>query len=77
MQLVKQAGLVLRDVKAIQAVVDRGEHQRVLEWTIAEAGPALIKTGLLTPAELDPTLHEMQQAAADDESLSSCRGCCR
>lgn len=66
-QLVKQAGLVLTDVKAIQAVLDRGEHRRILEWTIAEAGPALVKTGLLTPAELDRTLHEMQQAAADED----------
>ena len=68
-QLVRQAGLHLRDVNAIQGVVADGEHRRILEWTIAEAGPALVKTGLLSEAALDQTLREMHAAGHDDQLL--------
>ena len=46
-----------------------GEHRRILEWTIAEAGPALVKTGVLSEAALDQTLREMHAAGHDDQLL--------
>jgi SAM-dependent methyltransferase len=67
--LVKQAGLHLQDVAIIQRALAHGDHRRILEWTIAEAGPASVKTGLLSTAALNQTLLDMQAAGEDEHVL--------
>ena len=56
----------MREVTAIQRILPTGEHRRILEWTVAEAAPALVKTGVITAEDLDRALLEMQRA---DENI--------
>ena len=48
----------------------RGENKRLLELSVAEAGPAFIEAGLITAEELDRTLVEMRRLAADGSVLA-------
>jgi hypothetical protein len=50
--------------------VARGEHKRFLELSVAEAGPAFISEGLITPRELYRTLLEMRRLAGDESILA-------
>ena len=43
-----------------QPVVARGEGKRLLEWSVAEAGPAFLAAGLVTDRVLDRVLTEMR-----------------
>ncbi len=53
-----------------QPVVARGENKRLLELSVAEAGPAFIAAGLTTNQKLNETLAEMQRMAEDDTVLA-------
>ena len=53
-----------------QPVVSRGENMRLLELSVAEAGPALIEAGLMTADELERTLVEMRRQNADRTVLA-------
>jgi SAM-dependent methyltransferase len=53
-----------------QPVVPRGETKRLLELSVAEAGPAFVDAGLITAAELDHSLAEMRRLNADDSVLA-------
>jgi hypothetical protein len=50
--------------------VARGEGKRLLEWTLAEAGAAIVEAGLLTREALDRTLVDMQRIADDETVLA-------
>ncbi len=67
-QLVRQAGLHLRDVNAIQGVVADGEHRRILEWRTRRPAPPLSRRAF-SPTALDQTLREMHAAGHDDQLL--------
>jgi SAM-dependent methyltransferase len=64
-QMVQAAGFPEPEVTFNQPVVARGEMKRMLELTVAEAGPALIDAGLITAEELEGTLLEMRRLSAD------------
>jgi SAM-dependent methyltransferase len=64
-QLVRDAGFEAASLRYNQPVAARGEQKRLLELSIAEAGPALIESGLLTAAQLERTTSDMQLATAD------------
>lgn len=53
-----------------QPVVARGESKRLLEWSLAEAGPAVVAAGLAGQEELDRVLRDMQRAAEDETVLA-------
>jgi hypothetical protein len=53
-----------------QPVVARGESKRLLELSVAEAGPAFIGAELITSWVLDRTLVEMNQLAEDESVLA-------
>jgi SAM-dependent methyltransferase len=53
-----------------QPVVAGGETKRLLELSVAEAGPAMIDAGLLTAEELKRTLAEMCRLSADEAVLA-------
>ena len=68
--MVLAAGFAEPEVTFNQPVVARGEHKRFLEWSVAEAGPALVAAGLVTSSELEGVLREMQRMALDETVLA-------
>jgi hypothetical protein len=68
--MVLAAGFPAPDVTFNQPVVARGETKRMLELSVAEAGPAFVAAGLITAAELDRTLAEMRRLNADETVLA-------
>jgi SAM-dependent methyltransferase len=69
-QMVQAAGFPKPEVTFNQPVVARGETKRMLELSVAEAGPALIEAGLITAEELGRTLVEMRRLSADGSVLA-------
>ena len=55
---------------AHQPVRARGEEKRLLELSVAEAGPALLDAGLITAGQLGHTLAAMRLLGADDTVLA-------
>jgi SAM-dependent methyltransferase len=69
-QLVQAAGFPAPEVTFNQPVRARGEQKRLLELSVAEAGPAFVEAGLITAAQLERTLAEMKRLAADESVLA-------
>jgi len=69
-QMVHAASFSRPEITFNQPVVARGEGKRLLEWSIAEAGPAFVAAGLVTSDELDRVLAEMQRVAEDETVLA-------
>jgi SAM-dependent methyltransferase len=69
-QMVLDAGFPEPEVTFNQPVRARGETKRLLELSVAEAGPAFIEAGLITAAELERTLAEMKRLAGDETVLA-------
>jgi SAM-dependent methyltransferase len=69
-QMVRAAGFPAPDITFNQPVVARGETKRLLELSVAEAGPAFVEAGLITSWELDHTLVEMRRLAGDGSVLA-------
>src|SRR5262245_47183532 len=68
--LVQATGFPEPEITFNQPVVARGENKRWLELSVAEAGPALVESGLLTAEGLERTLAEMRRASADESVLA-------
>jgi SAM-dependent methyltransferase len=66
--LVRDAGFAAPEVRFNQPVLARGENKRLLELSVAEAGPAFVEAGLITAEALEGTLAEMRRLT-DDESV--------
>jgi SAM-dependent methyltransferase len=64
-QMVIAAGFEAPAVHYNQPVAARGELKRLLELSVAEAGPAFVDAGLISDAELDRTLEEMRRLSTD------------
>jgi SAM-dependent methyltransferase len=69
-QLVLAAGFPTPGITFNQPVVARGEHKRLLELSVAEAGPAFICAGLITSRDLHRTLVEMRRLAGNESVLA-------
>jgi SAM-dependent methyltransferase len=67
-QMVLAAGFDAPEITFNQPVAARGEGKRLLELTIEELGPALVRAGLLTKLELEHTLAGMR-CATEDETI--------
>jgi SAM-dependent methyltransferase len=68
--LVLAAGFPAAEITFNQPVVARGENKRLLELSVAEAGPAFVQAGLITAGELDRALAEMRRLNADETVLA-------
>jgi SAM-dependent methyltransferase len=68
--LVQDAGFPAPEITFNQPVLARGENKRLLELSVAEAGPAFIEAGLITAEELGRTLAEMRRLAEDESVLA-------
>jgi SAM-dependent methyltransferase len=69
-RMVRDAGFPAPEITFNQPVAARGENKRMLELSVAEAGPAFIEAGLITAAELERTLAEMRRLNADETVLA-------
>jgi len=65
-QMVAAAGFSAADIAFNQPAFARGEEKRLLELSVAEAGPALVEAGLLSPQDLRNVLLSMTLAAMDE-----------
>jgi SAM-dependent methyltransferase len=68
--MVLAAGFPGPEITFNQPAVARGETKRLLELSVAEAGPAFVDAGLITAEELDRTLIEMRRLNADETVLA-------
>jgi hypothetical protein len=68
--MVLNAGFPAPEITFNQPVLARGENKRLLELSVAEAGPAFIEAGLITAEELQRTLVEMHRLSADPTVLA-------
>jgi SAM-dependent methyltransferase len=65
-QMVHTAGFESPEITYNQPVEARGENKRLLELSVAEAGPAFVQEGLITAEELEATLAAMRRSVADE-----------
>jgi SAM-dependent methyltransferase len=68
--MVRDAGFPAPEITFNQPVLARGEQKRLLELSVAEAGPGFIAAGLITAEELERTLAEMRRLSADETVLA-------
>ena len=68
--MVQAAGFAAPEITFNQPVLAGGENKRLLELSVAEAGPAFVEAGLITAEELESTLVEMQRLNADETVLA-------
>jgi SAM-dependent methyltransferase len=68
--MVQSAGFPAPEITFNQPVLARGETKRLLELSVAEAGPAFVEAGLITAEELERTLVEMRLLSADGAVLA-------
>src|SRR5262245_46491048 len=69
-QVVRSAGSAAPEITFNRPVRARGESKRLMELSVAEAGPAFVEAGLITAEELERTLTEMRRANADGTVLA-------
>jgi SAM-dependent methyltransferase len=69
-RMVLAAGFPTAEITFNQPVVAQGERKRLLELSVAEAGPAFVAAGLITAHELDRTLAEMRRLNDDETVLA-------
>jgi SAM-dependent methyltransferase len=68
--MVLAAGFPAPEIIFNQPVLARGENKRLLELSVAEAGPAFVDAGLITTEELERVLVEMRSLNADGSVLA-------
>jgi SAM-dependent methyltransferase len=64
--MVRAAGFDSPEIALNQPAFARGEEKRLLELSVAEAGPALVEAGLLSPQALRDVLLAMEGVATDE-----------
>jgi hypothetical protein len=69
-QMVVAAGFPAPEITFNQPVVVRGENKRLLELSVAEAGPAFVEAGLISEEGLRRTLSDMRRLTEDDSVVA-------
>ena len=69
-QMVLGASFSQAEITLNQPIFAQGENKRLLELSVAEAGPSFVKAGLLTNEELKETLVEMRRLCDDQTVLA-------
>jgi SAM-dependent methyltransferase len=67
--LVKSAGFPEPDIEIHQPAVARGEDRFLLQWTVEEAAPAYVASGLVTAAEMNTILADMDRDTKNPDIL--------
>jgi SAM-dependent methyltransferase len=69
-QMVRAANFSQVEITLNQPVFAHGENKRLLELSVAEAGPSFLAAGLVTEEQLADTLVEMRSLAEDQSVLA-------
>ena len=69
-QMVRAANFSQPNITFNQPVFARGEEKRLLELSVAEAGPSFVAARLITNEELQHSLSEMRRLADDERVLA-------
>jgi SAM-dependent methyltransferase len=69
-QMVLAASFSTPEITFNQPVMARGEHKRLLELSVAEAGPSFVVAGLISQDDLNATIAEMNHLANDETVLA-------
>ena len=69
-QMVQAADFSQVEVTMNQPVFAHGENKRLMELSVAEAGPSFVAAGLITKEQLDETLAEMKRLSEDPTVLA-------
>jgi len=69
-RLVLAANFSQPEITLNQPAFTQSENKRLLELSVAEAGPAFVAAGLITSEELADTLLEMRRLAEDETVLA-------
>jgi SAM-dependent methyltransferase len=67
--LVKKAGCPEPDIEIHQPAMARGEERFLLKWSMEEARPALIAAGLVTDAQMETILADMDRDTKNPDIL--------
>jgi len=67
--VVLSAGFSDANIEIHQPVVIRGQDRHFLQWSVEEAGPALLNAGIVTAKELERTLFDMEAVVEDPNVL--------
>ena len=67
--MVKDAGFDDPRIEIHQPAESCGDNGRLLVWSVAEAGPAFVSAGLITPRQLESTIAEMKAASENPDVL--------
>jgi len=70
--LVREAGFPEPDMFIHQPAFARGDEKLLAQLSVVEIGPACVQEGLLTQAELDRTLADMERDALNPDVLVIC-----
>jgi hypothetical protein len=68
--LVKAAGCTEPEIEMHQPALVRGEDRFLLKWTVEEAAPAFIGAGLVTSAEMETILADMDRDTKNPDILA-------
>jgi SAM-dependent methyltransferase len=68
--MVKQAGFVSPEIEIHQPAGCRSDHGILLKASVEEAGPAFVSAGLITAAQLERTIADMEEAANNPNVLA-------
>lgn len=64
-RLVRSLGFPTVNIRIAQPVLREGPAKRLPEWTLLEAAPVLVESGLATDAEIEAIARQMRVLAAD------------
>ena len=67
--LVKAAGCAEPEIEIHQPAIVRGEDRFLLQWSVEEAAPAFIGAGLVTSAEMETILADMDRDTRNPDIL--------
>lgn len=67
--MVKAAGFPRPEIEIHQPAIIGGDGRFFLKWSVEEAGPAMIRTGVVSQEVLERTLAQMQEAMDDPNVL--------
>jgi hypothetical protein len=67
--LVKAAGCSDPDIEIHQPGIARGEDRFLLKWSVEEAAPAFVSAGLLTAADMEAILDDMDRDTKNPDIL--------
>jgi SAM-dependent methyltransferase len=65
----EEAGFRVLDMRFDSPAYLRGEEKRLWEFTFAEAGPAMVRTGAISETELTTLLNGLRRTAEDERTL--------